>query len=53
LDAGRKRLAATARSRSPSPFDAERMADTPAAAGSGHSSAPFDIERDVISARAA
>jgi 8-amino-7-oxononanoate synthase len=56
LDAGRKRLAAAARSRSPSPFDAERMANTPEVpvpADSKHSSAPFDIERETSRARAA
>jgi 8-amino-7-oxononanoate synthase len=56
LDAGRKRLAAAARSRSPSPFDAERMASTPEVpvpADSAHSSAPFDIERETSRARAA
>jgi 8-amino-7-oxononanoate synthase len=56
LVAGRERLSAAVRSRSPSPFDAERMAGTPeapVAADSGHSSAPFDIERETAIPRAA
>ena len=48
LDAGRKRLAAAARSRSPGPLDAERP-DAP----SDRSNAPFDIERETNVSRAA
>jgi hypothetical protein len=60
LDAGRERLAAAARSRAPSVFDAERMSEAPAprvAHGSvGPSvepSGPFDFERETAAPRAA
>ena len=60
LDAGRERLAAAVRSRSPSPFDAEHMSDEPApspaiaaAAGSVEARAPFDFERETAAPRAA
>jgi hypothetical protein len=60
LDAGRERLAAAVRSRSPSPFDAERMSDTPVPRASPSSvepsvepSAPFDFERETAAPRAA
>jgi 8-amino-7-oxononanoate synthase len=60
LDAGRERLAAAVRSRSPSPFDAERMSEEPArsaataaAAGSVETGAPFDFERETAAPRAA
>jgi len=60
LDAGRERLAAAVRSRSPSPFDAEHMADEPApspaivaAEGSVEARAPFDFERETAAPRAA